>query len=217
VRHVRLAIALGLLLIAAGLAHTLLAREAPYLGDNNRDIQLLRGTRLLPGERACQAGETVPRGTGAVLIATSTAGKPGGPFEVTVASGGRVVGRGQGGDGVVDKSVSVPLGNLRRGVAPATVCVRNAGDRPAAILGQGVAGPPFVRIAGHSRALHNALRFEWYKAGNPMRIAQVGDVARRYGLVKPSFFGTWTFWVALALLVAMSAAAIRLVAREVRT
>jgi hypothetical protein len=39
-------------------------------------------------------------------------------------------------------------------------------------------------------------------------------IAHRYGLVKASWVGTWTFWVALAVLVAVSAAGVALVARE---
>jgi hypothetical protein len=58
------------------------------------------------------------------------------------------------------------------------------------------------------------MRLEWFEANAATRISRAGVVSHRYGLVKASWVGTWTFWAALAALLAASAGAIVLVARE---
>jgi hypothetical protein len=217
VRGVRVAIALGVLLIAVGLAHALFTHQAPFIAGNGRNIELIRGVAIDPGRRACQAGETVPPGAAALRISVSSAGKAAGPLEVTVTQGGRVRTSGRGAVGVVDSAVEIPLTTLRAGAAPATVCVANVGSRRVAILGQRVPGPPFATVSGERRAQRNAMRLEWFGPGRQTRAGEVGRVADRYGLFKPSFFGAWTFWVALAVLLAISVAAVRLVVREGRS
>jgi hypothetical protein len=214
--RVRVGIAIGLLLIATGLLAVLLKQERPYLGDNEHNVELLAGV-VIPGRAsACQAGETIPPRTGVMRFSVSTAGRRAGPVEVSVQRGGEAVASGRSAAGIVDQPIDVRLEGAEDGVQDARICVRNAGRVQVAVIGESARSRPAARVSVSSFPQDRAMRWEWYEAEPVTRLARVGDVAERYGLVKASFFGSWTFWVGLAVLLAISAAAVRLVVRELR-
>ena len=216
--RIRAAVAVGLLLIAAGLVVALADSERPYLGDNGRNIQLSAGVVIPGGERACQAGEIVPGHTGAVRLVVSTAGRQAGPLEVELRRSGQMIASGRSRARIVDEPVTVPMSGVAEAVPGTTFCLQNAGPGQVAILGQ-AAGSEYLpaRVSDKRQPQTNSMRLEWYEGGRVTRAARVGDVAERYGLMKAGFFGDWTFWTGLGILVVISAAAIRWMVREVRT
>jgi hypothetical protein len=212
--RVRIAIAIGLVLVAGMVAVGLFKSVLPPTGDNNREIQLTAGIRVLPGQQACQKPERVPADTGMVHVIVSTAGKPAGPLVAWVTVGGQMRAKGTSSAGFVDSTVQIPLTPVNRELNGATVCLRNAGKEPVAFLGQNAAPEESAVVSGDHAPPHGSIRLDWYEGKKHMRIAGAGDVAKRYGLAKASFFGSWTMWVMLGLLLAASAAGIVLVARE---
>jgi hypothetical protein len=212
--RVRLAIAIGLVLVAGMVAVGLFTSVHPATGDNGREVQLLAGIRVLPGQEACQKPERVPAGTGLLRVIASTAGKSAGPLAVAVRAGGRQVATGTSRRGFVDSTVEIPMTDQPREVAGATVCVRNAGARAVAILGQNAPRNEAAVVSGDPAPPHGSMRLEWFEDTTRTRIDSAGAIAKRYPLAKASFLGSWTMWVMLALLLAASAAAIVLVARE---
>jgi hypothetical protein len=210
--RVRFAIAIGLVLVAGMLGVGLFKSVLPPTGDNNRQIQLLSGIRLLPGQQACQQHEPVPGGSGQLHVIASTAGKPAGPLVASVSVGGQTRATGRSASGFVDSTVQIPLTPENGELSGAEVCVRNAGRAPVALLGQNAAGTEAAVVSG--KRVSGSMRLDWYESKKHTRIAGAGDVARRYSFAKASFFGSWTMWVMLGLLLAASAAGIVLVARE---
>jgi hypothetical protein len=75
-------------------------------------------------------------------------------------------------------------------------------------------GGPAQTVTTYSDPVPVVLRVDWFGVKPESWWGTVGSVADRFGLVKPPFFGNWTFWAAMAALLAISAAAIRAVVRE---
>jgi hypothetical protein len=214
--RIRLAIAAGAVLIGVGLALSLFKSEAPFTGDNGREIQLPAGVAIPAAAAACQPEPQVPPGTGALRLTISSKGKPAGPLEVTVTHGGRTLASGRSRAGLVDGAVRIRIGAGAGNVKNARVCVANRGPRRVAVLGQEVPHGQGAHVTDPKQPQTRAMRIEWFEPTAETRLARAGDVAHRYGLMKADWVGTWTFWVMLAVLVAVSAAGVALAAREVR-
>jgi hypothetical protein len=216
VKSVRLAIAVGVVLIGAGLAVTLLTSDEVSTGDNGREIQLPAGVIIPGGARACQPEASIPPGTGTVRLTVSTARLAAGPLEVTVVKGGTVLASARSRGGIKDERVKLRLGGPTAGATNARVCVANLGARTVAVMGQEVRHGEGARVTDPRQPQTRAMRLEWFTPNKTLRLSRVGDVAHRYGLVKASWVGTWTFWAALLVLLGASAGAVALVVREVR-
>jgi len=101
---------------------------------------------------------------------------------------------------------------ITRAVSGALVCITNRGTRTATFAGNltsaSLGANPLLQ------RLDDDARLDWLS--EPRTWASlVGTVARRAGLVKASWIGTWTLWGAMAALVAIAAASLILVRREV--
>jgi hypothetical protein len=210
------AIAAGVALIAVGLAVTLLRSEEPYTGENGREIQLPAGVVIPAKARACQPEPSIPSGSGTVEMQVSTAGREAGPIEVSVLQGGRTVATGRSRSGVVDEPVRVRLGAAVGGREDVRLCVTNRGARRLAVLGQEVPFGSGARVSDPDVPQTRAMRLVWFEPDREIVLGRAGEVAHRYGLVKASWVGTWTFWAALVALLLASGGAVALVAREVR-
>lgn len=152
-------------------------------------------------------------------MTVGTAGRPAGPLGVTVSASARLIARGSSSAGFVDRQVTVPLAPAAtRATSQTSICVSNLGRAQIAVLGERARpGEPSARVSDPRVPQTNAMRVQWFRSAATTRISRVGLVAHRYGLVKASFVGAWTFWVALTVLIAASAAAIGLAARESRS
>lgn len=212
--RVRLAAAAGIALFAVAALLLAFRGGRQFAGDNGVNIDLDHGVVLPAHQRACQPVDFVGRGTGSVRMLVSTARLAGPPLAVTVISGGRVVAGGIGPSGYHDQPIRIPLTDVRRDVSGGTVCVRNAGSVTAAVLGQLVPPPQRAHLSYNYLPHASAMRLEFYARRSSTEISRAPQIAARYGREKASFFGAWTFWAMLALVLAASAAAVALTVRE---
>jgi hypothetical protein len=111
--------------------------------------------------------------------------------------------------------VTVPLDPaIDRTLRDARACFRNTGREQ-------------LRFAGHSSAAHWAAEapafqhgmpgtiwIDWYHQERRTRWQLVGAIAERFPLFKGGPLGSWTFYVAIAVLVALSLVAVMRVSRE---
>ena len=145
--HTRTRVRAPTLVVVAGLAAITLAvvlaglRSERHLQGTNHLRTLVQAVQLGPGKTACQAGETVPAGTGGVRLQALGDGPA---FSVSVDGalrGSREAGWTQG-----DVIVDLPeVAETRRGVS---VCVTNAGPGALALGGEAFAPEDAARIDG---------------------------------------------------------------------
>jgi hypothetical protein len=170
-----------------------------------------------PEGEVCAPLHHVPAGTGHVMLLMGTEGvQRGGPLAVTLRQGRRVVASGRSRGGYGDEAVFIKITAIERTLDPVTLCARNTGTTKVEMYGDyqnGGAAQAMTSFAGPQPV---ALRVDWFGTKPQSWWQTVGPVADRFGLVKPPFFGNWTFWATLALLLAISAAAVRTVVREPR-
>jgi hypothetical protein len=207
---------------------------AGVVGDNGRAPHL---PLVVPaGSRFCQAGEDIPSGATALRIWVQTKT---GPLDVKATAGGATVTEGRAAGGPAGATISVPVRRVRREYADATVCVRNRGARNAHYLGDnpaageptaanGVSVPP-TRADPRLLDVHElpattypyfpqpngavVVRLVW-TARPSTRFGFTPTLARRVGLDKASFVGSWTFWLLAAVMVSVAVGAGWLVLRE---
>jgi hypothetical protein len=168
-----------------------------------------------PGAELCQPGQYVPAGTGNVVLLMGTArGVAGGPLDVTVKSGSAVVARGRSRGGYGDEAVGVRLSpTIRRTLPDASLCARNSGSTVVGVFGDyGLAGETIAKASVPIPDI--VARLDWFGPSRQTWWSNVGPVSQRFALVKPPFFGRWTFWAVLVSLLALSAVAIRAAVRE---
>lgn len=173
---------------------------------------------LPPGARVCQPEVTVPAGSGRVGFAVNTNGQPSAPIEVEVTRGSERIARTAGRDGSALGIGRVPVRPVvRREVRGATVCARNRAAGPVTIYGDRV-GPGANPAVGEGTQQVQAavIRVDWFEPEDRSWWTQAGTVADRFWLAKATFFGPWTMWLVLALLVALGVAAVGGAVREAR-
>jgi hypothetical protein len=146
----------------------------------------------------------------------STAGRPAGPLVATVWQGPTVVASGRSSSSFVDQPVEVRLAGHAEGATNVRVCVTNRGRTQVAVLGQPAFGVRPARVSDARQPQDRAMRIQWFQPKTAAPVSRMGDFAKRYGLEKASWVGTWTFWAALIVLVAISTGAVVLTTREVR-
>jgi hypothetical protein len=124
------------------------------------------------------------------------------PLQVVVRSlrSGSVLGQGRLGGGYPDVSQpSVPVGRVAP-EQPVEVCIRNGGQRKAALYGGVTAAAPGsgARVAGAETGADLTLVFE--RAERRSMLATVPDIFRRASAFRPGWVGSWTFWLLAGLL-----------------
>jgi hypothetical protein len=208
------AAATAALLIA--LAVDLLHASYHRTGANGR----IRSTvvNMPAGGRLCQPGQLVEAGTGRVRFFAHGVGPVTGPLDVTIASGGRVISRGvaRAQPAAPDQLLAAPVTPVRRKLTAATVCIVNRG-RKTQIFGEPTAKPGATASlpSGDQPSPYVLVTLDFARAHKDSWLSFAPTVARRYGLVKATFFGTWTFWVAMVALLGLAIGTIWWVARVV--
>jgi hypothetical protein len=102
---------------------------------------------------------------------------------------------------------------LRRGIARARICFVNLGDRP--IEAAGDRTPPSITAGGLTRVVAGEdARIDFFSSGSRSWWTNAGAVERRFGLVKTTFFGTWTAWAVVVLVAGIWVATLALLLRR---
>jgi hypothetical protein len=144
----------------------------------------------------------------------STAGGPGPPVSVSIKDRGATVSQGSLAGGYVDQAIVVGLRPVDRTLRRATVCIANRGSSNVAVLGARTTRTQAARLTRGGNPTHSIAWLGWFRRDSPSRFSELGAFAERAGLVKASFFGSWTFWAGAALLLLAGVAAVRTVLRE---
>jgi hypothetical protein len=175
---------------------------------------------MVPGARICQPDQPIEAGTGRVRLYARGLEPTTGPLDVTVESGGRVLGRGSVPRMHVpetEKQVVARLDRTQQRLPAATVCVTNRGagfailGQPSAVATAAATAPPGAR----QPAKFVLLNFDFQLAHKKSWLSFSPTVSGRYGLVKATFFGSWTFWLAMAALLVVAIGSIWWTARTV--
>ena len=227
----RLVAAVAALTLVAVLAVTLTRSGARTAYENGEPPQ--HPVALKPGQEACQLFERVPPDADRVRVWVSTGGQPGGPLELTASRRGRVVARGSTAGGYRDSPVDLELQADPVETEEAKVCIRNASRIRIGVMGAptvaesevnelvarklfGAEDLPGAAVDGRAYSPLLRMRLEWRRPREESWLAFAPTLAERASLVKPSFVGPWTFWAALAAVLASGFAALALLVREVR-
>lgn len=203
----RIAIALGVLLVAGGLVLAL-ASSRQRLASSNAEYPVIRTLALAPGAQRCSGG-LVTTGAGSLRVWAGTAG-PLTPLDVGVRAAGRTAAVGRFYVGRAMRPRVLPLGASVPRSDVATVCVRNAG-RVSAVVGW-AASPDWTSRAstGDPRP---GLRVEVLRRGEESGFQIAGAAVRRAALLKSGLIAPWVVWAMLLAVLVAAAAAVRLVVR----
>lgn len=203
----RIAIALGVALVAGALAVTL-SSARPRLASSNSEYPIVGALPLAPGAQRCSSG-LVTSAAGSLFVWAGTSG-PLTPLDVGVRAAGRTaaVGRFYVGRAMRTRLVPLPAGVPRSG--DATVCVRNGG-RVAAVVGS-AAAPDWTSRAstGDPRP---GLRVDVVRRGSESGWEIAGAAMRRAALLKSGLIAPWVVWSMLLAVLLAAGAAVRLVVR----
>ncbi len=204
--RVRLALAAGLTVTAITLAVVLLRSPLTVAGTNgvpaNFAIAYINGSRV-----ECQGSGTLPRGTTAIRVSLSANIGP--RVSLKALSGSTVVTEGEREAGWgVDETVTVPVKRVPRTIHGARICT-TIGSTPESIQVNGLQ----VRTPAGGRAI--SLRMEYLRPGPSSWLSLASSVARHMGLARAPG-GAWVAYLAIAVMIAVSALASRLVLWELR-
>jgi len=202
----RIAIALGVVLVAGGLVLAL-ASSHRRLASSNSEWPVVRTLSLGPGAQRCSGG-LVTTGAGSLVIWAGTAG-PLTPLDVGVRASGRRAAVGRFYVGSAMRPRRLPLGPRVPRAPLATVCVRNAG-RVAAVVGW-AASPNWTSRAstGDPRP---GMRVDVLRAGDESGFGIASTAVRRAALFKSGLIAPWVVWAMLVAVLAAAVAAVRMVA-----
>jgi hypothetical protein len=211
-KRVLLAISLGLLLVVGSLVAVLSQREQ-RLADSNAQVQVSGSEVILrAGDRNCQPDE-IPRDAAQIRVFTGIRRGIGGPLDIVIKKGERQIARGRFGqveDGLPATADLVP--STSDDVTDGEVCLVNRGNTTIRLAGDRTP----IRFSGSNPwgiVQADEPRVDFLRSGSESWWSIAGVVAERFGLVKTSFFGSWTMWVVFAIIATTWIAAVVLLLR----
>jgi hypothetical protein len=210
----RVAVALALALVLAGLVIVLSQRSQRLAGSNSQVVVSAYDLPVRAGHQLCQYNETLPAGAAALRLFVGTLGHPGSPLEITVTGTHGALSRGRVAGGYRNGPLHVPITRVARDGGEGRLCIRNRGRATMRFAGN--LTPPFGGANTANARLGDVIRVDFLRPGRESWWDISPQIARRFGLVKTSFFGSWTLWFVLGLVVLSSTAAITLVLRQRR-
>jgi hypothetical protein len=209
----RVAVGLGVALVLAALVAVLSQRHQRLAGSNSEVGVSAYAVRVRAGAARCQVGEVITKDASALRLFAGTYGKPGSALQITISGAGGELTHARVAGGYRSGPLRVPIERVARDDASATLCVRNLGKDPVRFAGNLT---PFLAATQHPGRLPDNIRVDYLRKDREPWWAVAPAVASRFGLVKTSFFGSWTLWFALGLVALSSMAAITLVLRQPR-
>lgn len=163
--------------------------------------------------RACQDGETLPRGASAIRLSLYSIAGP--SVSVRALSGSRVLTGGEVGSGWTGGSVSVPVHAVSATAANVKVCFSlGAVTEKVAIVGSNAA-PGRSAVAADGTPLGGRLKVEYLRSATGSWWSHATNVARRIGLGRAPT-GGWVALLPIALMGLALTGASWLVLRELR-
>ena len=207
----RFALGCGLLLIAA-LFVLEMSGSAPRMAGSDRIADPVFAATVPGGGVLCQAVQPPPSDTARVQLLAASNGHPLPPLQFRFLSAA--------GQDVADGDVAVPgpqsrvtIALTRRGdwASITRACLHVGGRTPVMIGGEQTPAGTVVVDGKHQPAV---LGLVYLRRGSESWWQLLPTLARRFGLGKASLFGTWTLPVLALGFVALSAATIRLLWRE---
>jgi hypothetical protein len=206
-RRVRIALAVGLVLLLVALA-VVLSQSPPTVAGTNSVPVNRRTLVVAPGSTGCTPAGTLPAGTSAIRL--SIVGNAGPHVKLTARSGIEVVASGERAAGWgITESLTVPVNRVSEPKPDTQICVTlGPGVEPVAFNGALVRNASGVEVPG--------FRVEYLRPGSTSWWSLASDVAHRMGLGHaPS--GTWIVFLLIALMIAVAALASQLIIRELRS
>jgi hypothetical protein len=211
--RVRLAIAVGLILVAAAVAAKLSESTQRLSGSNTQVAISGNAVPVAPGGSSCQP-EGIPEDTAELRVFPGAPAGVAGPLDATIADRGRTLAR-------------AAFGRVRDGI-PATAALSRAieAERPSARVCFHNRGRTELRLAGdrtpvlgsganpYGTIFPDEPRVDFLRAGEESWWDLAGTVAERFGTAKTSFTGPWTLWAVLLLLAATWVATVVLLLRK---
>ncbi len=195
---IALAVGLGITAVAIGVV---LSGAPPVVARTNGVIETTKLASTSGGASACQAGETLPRGTSAIRLSLEAVIGP--RLTVRALSGARVVTAGTRGAGWIGGSITVPVRPLPRPAANVVICVSLEPTRQMLALN---GAPTAAAVAAKSRAgtLPGRMKIEYLRSGRSSWWSLAPAVVEHMGFGH-AVSGVWTPLLA-AVLAAMIAA-----------
>ena len=209
----RVAVGAGLALVALLLVVTL-SQGTERRTESNAVVQVSGvALSIRPGKERCQTTDLpsgtelvrlfgeAPRGSTVVSLRITTFGQP-------VTAGRTASVRGE-------ERVDIPLESaVARETLGERLCIANTGMAPVRFAGNRT--PPIGPANPGGAVLGDDIRVDYLKRGEQSWWSTRSVVAERFGLLKASFFGLWTLWAAMGLVVLSWLLAIRTLMRSVR-
>lgn len=190
--------AAGLVAVLAGLVLVLAESKPRQAGTNYvpevEPVATIRGS----GSR-CLENQVVPADAAAVRVLVGTYGDPRPGLRLSARSGGEQLTSGQLPPGGPEGHVDVPIERVSELRDRATVCLDVRGERGTRTVLYGAAG---------------TVSLEWLRPGSESWFDLLGTVAHRFGLGRALPEGPLVLPLAIVLLLAAWAAALRLALRE---
>lgn len=209
-RRVAVALAIGLAATAVAVGVTLTRSPPTVIAMNFAQRQLL-GSAAGP-LAACQAGETLPRGTSAIRLGLEAFTGP--RVTLAVYAGGRVIARGEHGSGWTGNVVTFPIAPARTARTGVTICFAfRIQDETLDARGE-LTKPSLAAHSIGGSPLPGRVRVEYLRQGRSWW-SLAPSVARRIGLGH-ALSGVWNVVLVLVLMSALVLCATRLALRELR-
>lgn len=214
-----LAVAVGMLLVV-GMLVAVLGDSRPRLAATNSKVAASRvAIPVLPGEQRCQGGEFVPRESAKIrLYPGFPRGGPGQPLVVSILDDlGRLVGQANVQGGYPAGRLDVAIPRPPRDLAPASFCLHNTGQQPVTFAGNLTAASPEALPGpnGPGARQTDEVRVDYFREGRESWLQLAPEIAQRFALFKPFFFGPWLMWATLAVVVGVFAFVIALLVTRI--
>lgn len=210
-RSVKIALAMGLALLAVAIGLTL-TRSPPLLAGTNSIPVERRMATTTNSARVCQANEVLPANTSAIrLMLEATLGPR---VTVEALSGKRVIAHGERPAGWTGLGVTLPVKPVPKQISGVQICFAfTVGHELVSVFGQLTSAKA---AATYSRgALPGRMRIEYLRPGHSSWWSLVRSVSQHMGLGR-AWAGTWVVLLVLALMLTLVTLTSRLVVRELR-
>ncbi len=201
--RVQIALAAGLAVVAIAIAIVLSSSPLVVLSGNGiatKETIALTNSR----DRACQAGERLPRGTRAVRISLGAFDGP--AVSVQAFAHGRLIASGSRGSAWAGQTVTVPIAPTLAATAyPVRVCFASALIRGEVLRVDGSdTKPALAARSDEGEVLPGRVQLAYLGTGRSSWLALASSVATHMGLGRaPS--GTWVAFLVMALMIAIAA------------